>query len=43
MYGLSFLILNEKLLLSLKNIYKELKDDLNIDILIKGDLIFWVR
>lgn len=42
-HGLSFSTLNEKLPPSLKNIYKELKDDLNIDISTKGDLTSWAR
>lgn len=42
-HGLSFSTLNEKLPPSLKNIYKELKGDLNIDISTKGDLTSWAR
>lgn len=42
-HGLSFSTLNKKLPPSLKNIYKELKDDLNIDISTKGDLTSWAR
>lgn len=42
-HGLSFSTLNEKLPPSLKNIYKELASDLNIDIPMTGNLSAWAK
>ena len=42
-HGLSFSVLCEKLPPSLKNIYKELYDDLNIKPISSGDLTCWAK
>ena len=42
-HGLSFSVLNSKIPSSLKNIFKELSSDININILKHGNLISWAN
>lgn len=42
-HGLSFSVLGDKLPPSLKNIYKELENDLNIKMSLSGDLTSWAK